>query len=120
MSNIATTIAVTGIPSLVLGVSDLATGGEDGEHEFSDLWNNAITNASTDWIESLEDIQKFPNLQTREEQGMGIGEKVGTANFWADGIMKNAGYAMGMVASGYGTGAIFSAINATRVMNAKA
>ena len=111
---------IAGTLGTALGVADLATGGEDGEHEFSDFWNNSINNATSAWTQSLEDIQQYPNLHTREEQGMGIGEKMGTANFWADGVLKNTGFAVGTIAAGVVTGGLLSAAMPAKVLGSVA
>lgn len=111
---------IAGTLGTALGIADLATGGEDGEHEFSDFWNNSINNATSAWTQSLEDIQQYPNLQTREEQRMGIGEKMGTANFWADGVLKNTGFAVGTIAAGVVTGGLLSAAMPAKVLGSVA
>jgi len=101
----------------VAGLTNVALGGEDSKREFSDFYNNAFSIAIKDWTDSLESIDKFPNLRTREEANLSLYGKMGTANFWADTVLKNAGYAIGTVAAGSLTGGLMGLAGTKSLIN---
>ena len=63
----------------------------------TDIVNNPVTRM----LLSIEDQfeEWFPNYRTHAEQEAPWYKRMGTANFWADDIMKNIGFSMGSVAA---------------------
>lgn len=62
------------------------------------LWNNEISLGLNEFNKYLE--KELPNYYSKEEQNMNPLQKMGTANFWADGLLKNMGFMVGALYSG--------------------
>lgn len=98
------TSAFTGALESTVGLGvGLASAIVDGKA--SSFYNNAFG----EWIDSLnESAREFaPFYSTEEEQNMGLGESMGTANFWFDKVLGGAGYTLGSLATGYGLNSLF-------------
>lgn len=116
MGILAATTFADGTIGTVAGVGNLFTGGEDGKTQFSDFWNNPFSNAMADIGEKVE--KALPNYRTHEEldnpwyinmlPGSG-----GAANFWADTIFKNFGFAIGALAAGSVAGGLANSLLGT-------
>ena len=78
------------------GVAEMARGGNFGEG----FINNPVSAALYDLTKKAE--KEFPNYYTRKEQHSPWYQNLGTANFWADTILKNTGFALGAYLSGMG------------------
>jgi len=78
------------------GVAEMARGGNFGEG----FINNPVSAALYDLTKKAE--KEFPNYYTRKEQHSPWYNNLGTANFWADTILKNTGFALGAYLSGMG------------------
>jgi hypothetical protein len=63
----------------------------------SGMWDNAVTNLTQQASNYLED--NFKNYRTSWEQNAAWYERLGTANFWSEGVLKNMGFMMGTAAS---------------------
>lgn len=88
------------------GLGNLAKGGEDNKTQFADFWDNPLSNALTEIQEEF--TASNPIYKTREEQELGLGEKMGTANFWSETVLQNLGFALGTMAAGAAMGSVFS------------
>ena len=64
----------------------------------SKLWDNKLSNALQDFNQKMEEW--LPNYRTQEEQERNWWQNAGTANFWADGFLKNLGFSVGAFYSG--------------------
>jgi len=62
------------------------------------LWDNEVSNAFQEINQKAEEY--MPNYKSREEQENAWYQNMGTANFWADGVLKNLGFMVGAVYSG--------------------
>jgi hypothetical protein len=96
------TTFLDGTVGLIYGIgSALANIGntkETGWQTFSRLWDNEISN-SLQQINNLAE-EWMPNYSTEAEQNKAWYEKLGTVNFWADGVIKNMGFMVGALYSG--------------------
>lgn len=61
----------------------------------SGIVNNPVTEFLLEVDDEIEKI--FPNYRTTQEQEAPWWQRMGTANFWADDVMKNVGFSMGSV-----------------------
>lgn len=68
------------------------------EGRASALWDNDLSNALQDFNQKMEEW--LPNYRTQEEQERNWWQNAGTANFWADGFLKNLGFSVGAFYSG--------------------
>jgi gas vesicle protein len=83
----------------VQGVKRYAEGDEKG-FEFSDFWNNPVSQALQDLNAKSEEW--MPNYRTRaEEDSFWLNRAFGNgaANFWGDTFLKNLGFTMGALGS---------------------
>lgn len=69
-------------------VNSAATGFEKGSFS-NNLYTQAMKSIQ-DWSE-----ESLPNYYTKSEREASLFGKLGTANFWADGVLKNTGFAIG-------------------------
>ena len=79
---------------IIAGVGELLNGGQYHNNEVGkmvDGWN--------DWAR-----KEMPNYYTEKEQNMGLYDRMGTANFWADKVANGFGYTIGSLATMYLTG----------------
>jgi hypothetical protein len=93
MGILAATTTLDGIIGTVVGLGAIA---QDGK------LSSAIANPFT---KSMMEIQEWsekmmPNYYTQEEQDSAWYDNLGTANFWADKVMKNFGFAIGAYTAG--------------------
>lgn len=68
------------------------------EGRASALWDNDLSNALQDFNQKMEEW--LPNYRTQSEQERNWWQNMGTANFWADGFLKNLGFTVGAFYSG--------------------
>lgn len=118
---LAGTTFVDGTLGLIYGAGSAIYNGitndnESGWESFSRLWNNDVSNALQDinaWAESAA-----PNYMTNEERNRPWYMNMGTANFWADKVLKNAGFMVGAFYSGgaWSKGIKFGGTTAHRVL----
>ena len=69
-----------------------------GDGDVSKLWDNDFSKAMqsiNDWSE-----RELPNYYTSQEQDASIWDKLFTANFWGDSLIKNLGFTVGAFYSG--------------------
>lgn len=91
-----------------------ASGDDPNKGFWRGIWDNDFSNAMADIQEDMESI--LPNYMTQEEQDKAWYEKMfssGAANFWGDGILKNAGFTIGSAAAiwaTWGLGALGKAV----------
>ena len=108
MLGLAGTTAIDGtlgtIVGLGNGVASMAKGGGFGEG----FINNPVSAALYDFTKKME--KEFPNYYTRKEQHSPWYNNLGTANFWADTMLKNTGFALGAYLSGMGVSRGFAAL----------
>jgi len=88
---------------LVNGLSEMADGDADGAGFMTGFVHNPVSAALYDWTQKTE--AALPNYYTRKEQHSPWYNNLGTANFWADTILKNTGFALGAYISGMGISA---------------
>ena len=81
---------------IVAGLGELVTGGA--------YYDNFIGKNIDKMNEAMR--ESFPNYRTQEEQDMSIGQKLGTANFWADTVANGFGYSLGSIATVALTGGV--------------
>ena len=65
--------------------------------------------------------ESFPNYRTQAEEQMSIGEKLGTANFWADTVANGFGYSIGSLSTIWltsGLGVVGRSAKAMQLYNA--
>ena len=89
---------------IVAGLGELAAGGA-----YYDNFVGKSVDKGNEWMR-----EAMPNYKTQAENDMGIGEKLGTANFWADTVANGFGYSLGSLATIYltgGTGMLARGVN---------
>lgn len=92
----ATTTA-DGVIGTLVGLGNVL-GGDESESAMQRFINNPFTKAMDSvnkWSE-----ETMPNYYTSEEEQMNLWQKMGTTNFWSDGVIKNMGFAAGALLSG--------------------
>lgn len=102
MAVLAGTTFLDGIGGLITGIGQgilNLTDDDENTGFLQGLWDNPFSRAMQD-IQNLAD-ELMPNYRTRAEQNRPWWQNLGTANFWADTIIKNLGFAIG-AASGAG------------------
>lgn len=114
---LAGTTFVDALLGLPVGLVNLATGGENGEVEFSDVWDNPLTNflqGVNDWSEKV-----LPNYYTKEEEERPWYQNIFTANFIGDKLLKNAGFFVGAALGGkVNAGLLSKALGMNKARNA--
>jgi len=70
-----------------VGLVNMVGGGSFTDNPYSRAVNDLLAK-SEEWL---------PNYRTHAEENMNLLQKLGTANFWADTIIKNTGFALGML-----------------------
>jgi hypothetical protein len=111
LGNTAAT-AVSSTVGLLDGLMEMASSPiRDGEFKFSRLYDNFTDNHMQDLREWTEKV--LPNYYTQPERATydnfgdnlgAVAKSLGTANFWADKFVKNAGFAAGAILSSYAVG----------------
>lgn len=91
--SLAGTTFLDGTIGLVFGLGQAVVEGRP-----SAVFDNAFSNTLQDWNDYME--KALPNYRTQEEIDRPWWQNMGTANFWADGILKNAGFTVGAFYSG--------------------
>ena len=81
---------------VAFGLGELVTGGA--------YYDNFIGKNIDKMNENMREA--FPNYKTQEEQEMSTGQKLGTANFWADTVANGFGYSLGSLATMWLTGGV--------------
>jgi hypothetical protein len=98
-----------------------ATQAKDGEG-WTDFWhsfsNNQVSKAMADFSAKMENV--FVNYYTDYERQAPWWKNMGTANFWADGVLKNAGFTAGAVAAAMIWGSVLPFLGGTTVIGAEA
>ena len=95
---LAGTTFVDSLLGLPVGLLNVIDGGEDGIPQFSDFWGNPLTTGLqkvNEWSEKV-----LPNYYTKEEEEKPWYQKVFTANFIGDAVLKNAGFFVGAAVGG--------------------
>jgi len=93
--------AIEGTLGLPIGIQQAIQRGD-----FQASYDNPLTQSLdrfTAWME-----KSFPNYYTAEEREMSFGRKLGTANFWADSILKNLGFMAGAYLTGMAGAGVFA------------
>lgn len=81
---------------VIAGLGELVTGGA-----YYDNFVGKSVDKGNEWMR-----EAMPNYKTQAENDMGIGQKLGTANFWADTVANGFGYSLGSLATIYLTGGV--------------
>ena len=81
---------------ILFGMGELAKGGY--------YYDNFIGKSVDKMNEAMR--ESFPNFRTQAEENMSIGQKLLTANFWADTVANGFGYSLGSLATIYLTGGV--------------
>jgi len=81
---------------VIAGLGELATGGA-----YYDNFVGKSIDKGNEWMREV-----MPNYRTQAENDMHIGQKLGTANFWADTVANGFGYSIGSLATVYLTGGV--------------
>ena len=74
---------------VVAGIGELVSGGA--------YYDNFIGKSVDKFNENMR--ESFPNFKTQAEEEMSTGQKLGTANFWADTVANGFGYSIGSLAT---------------------
>ena len=85
------------------------------EGRISGLWDNDLSNALHDINQQMEEW--LPNYRSQAEQERKWWQNIGTANFWADGVLKNMGFTVGAFYSG---DAWLAGLKALKIVKSKA
>ena len=100
MLGTAGTTLVSSLVGLPVGI-----GTAIGEQRWSGLWDNSVTQAMGDVDDWLEENMK--NYQSQAQQDAKWYQRFGDMNWWADNVIKNAGFALGAAGSmALGSGAL--------------
>lgn len=86
-----------------------------------DGWNAFVDNPVSTQLQQFNDIanETFVNYRTKEERDRHWTQNMGTANFWADNILSNAGFIIGAAAAGKSfAGMLGKAMNVSKRKNA--
>ena len=120
----AGTTAISGTAGLVFGIGEgaiAATQAKDGEG-WTDFWhsfsNNQVSKAMADFSAKMENV--FVNYYTDYERQAPWWKNMGTANFWADGVLKNAGFTAGAVAAAMAWGYALPFLGSSAVVGTSA
>ena len=81
---------------VVAGLGELATGGA--------YYDNFVGKTVDKANEAMREA--MPNYKTQAEEDMSTGQKLGTANFWADTVANGLGYSIGSLATMWLTGGV--------------
>lgn len=98
---LAATTFLDGTVGLLYGVGNAVgewSQGASFTEGISKLWDNEISNSLQEFNQEME--QWLPNYRTQEELEKPWYQNMGTANFWADGVLKNLGFTVGAYYSG--------------------
>jgi hypothetical protein len=104
----AGTTFLDGTVGTVWGAVETAMGNERG------LIDNEFSNKMLDIQEYMEEA--FPNYYTHKESSAPWYKRLNTANFWADTIFKNLGFAIGAMGAGMLTGGISAEISGSKAI----
>jgi len=74
---------------VLFGLGELATGGE-----YWDNWVGHTIDGANEYMR-----EAMPNYMTQAEREYTTGQKLGTANFWADTVANGFGYSLGSIAT---------------------
>lgn len=96
--NIALATFVDTFMGTAAGLANVATGGEDGKADFNDFVNNSVSVDLQEWQKKKDEENKL--FMSADEATKAWYERLGSANFWGDSIIKNAGFALGAYLSG--------------------
>ena len=80
-----------------------------GSGAYYDNFVGTSVDKANDWMR-----EAMPNYRTQAEMDMTTGQKLGTANFWADTVANGAGYSLGSIATFWlsgGTGVLMRGAN---------
>ena len=81
---------------IIFGLGELASGGA--------YYDNVIgkgVDKMNEWAR-----ENMPNYYSRHYQDMSLLQRMGTTNFWADGVANGLGYSIGSIATIWGTGGL--------------
>ena len=120
----AGTTAISGTAGLVFGIGEgaiAASNSKDGEG-WTDFWhsfsNNQVSKAMADFSTKMENV--FVNYYTDYERQAPWWKNMSTANFWADGVLKNAGFTAGAVAAAMAWGYALPFLGSSAVVGTSA
>lgn len=93
-----------GLPiGLIQGLSTLAKGGSWSEAR-SSYTNNVVSS----FLQNIQEKYSIPVYSSEAYNNASLWQKMGSANFWGESIIKNAGFMVGAMVAGYGTNALLS------------
>ena len=99
---LAGTTFLQGTLGTIYGLGDMALNignkNESGWENISRIWDNDFNDGVEEINQYMEKI--LPNYKTMEEQNRKWYQNLGTANFWADTILKQVGFTVGAFYSG--------------------
>jgi len=104
MLGLAGTTLLDNTVGTIIGLGTGAHTLANGEGFMEGFIHNPVSEALYEVNEEMEKL--FPNYYTRKEQHSPWYENLNTANFWADTILKNFGFAAGAYLSGMGIGGV--------------
>ena len=96
---------------VVAGIGEMISGGR--------YYDNFVGKSVDKWNEGMR--ESFPNYRTQAEEQMSTGQKLLTANFWADTVANGFGYSIGSLATIWmtsGLGVIGRVAKANQLYNA--
>lgn len=98
MGTLALTTFVDGFLGTAYGLINMGVQAASGNVQSGgDLLNAFVDNPVSSFLQGVNNYMEeaMPNYYTEAEQNMPWYTKLGTANFWADGVLKNAGFMIG-------------------------
>ena len=99
----------------MVGLINAGVAAANGENALNAFIDNPFSNTMQEINDSMEN--SFANYRTRQEQNMGLLEKMTTANFWGDTFIKNMGFAAGAMLAGNATAGIFNSLGKTAAIS---
>lgn len=101
---------IDGTIGLLNGVGGIVASALNGKVDLSRMYDNTTTNAVNQFTESME--KWFPNYYSQKEKDASAfsTDNLLTMNFLADKLIKNAGFAVGAIGSGYATAGLGAAL----------
>lgn len=109
----ATTTFLDGVVGTVTGIANVVGDAITGNiHSAGDVVNSFVDNPFSNLMQSItsEAEQWLPNYYSKYEESLPWYQRLGTANFWADGIIKNVGFTVGAAGSAIVTGGAASKV----------
>lgn len=120
MGTLALTTFVDGFLGTAYGLINMGVQAAAGNVQSGgDLLNAFVDNPVSSFLQGVNNYMEeaMPNYYTEAEQNAPWYTKLGTANFWADGVLKNAGFMIGAAVSAGTAGKILT--KATKLNKAR-